>query len=153
MSGFALPPAAKPIELLRTAHLEIVSRNAKPPAGEGWLHEVTYDGHRLVPIIACGDLKLISRKGHDRTALFRQPFEKLAGLPPFVLGSEIAVPDDKAPPQRRFCPDDLADAAAQLPPARLTPLTLLWLIILRFHLGLAVSMVFVRIVELAFSIC
>lgn len=49
-----------------------------------------------MPIIARGDLKLMNRNGHDRTALFRQPFEKLAGLPPFVRGREIAVPDDKA---------------------------------------------------------
>jgi Mn2+/Fe2+ NRAMP family transporter len=36
----------------------------------------------------------------------------------------------------------------QLPPARLTPLTRLWLIVLRFYLGFAAAMVFVRIVEL-----
>jgi len=40
----------------------------------------------------------------------------------------------------------------QLPPARLTPLARLWLIVLRFYLGFAAGMVFVRIVELAFSI-
>jgi hypothetical protein len=39
----------------------------------------------------------------------------------------------------------------QLPPARLTPLTRLWLIVLRFYLGFAAGMVFVRIVELAVS--
>jgi hypothetical protein len=37
----------------------------------------------------------------------------------------------------------------QLPQARLTPLVRLWLIVLRFYLGFAGGMVFVRIVELA----
>jgi NRAMP (natural resistance-associated macrophage protein)-like metal ion transporter len=40
----------------------------------------------------------------------------------------------------------------QLPRARLTPLVRLWLIVLRFYLGFAAGLVFVRIVELAFSI-
>jgi hypothetical protein len=40
----------------------------------------------------------------------------------------------------------------QLPPARLTPLIRLWLIVLRFYLGFAAGMVCVRIVELAFSV-
>jgi len=76
-------------------HLQIVSRNAERPAGKGLLHEVTYDRHARADY-RLGDLRLMSGNGHDRTALFRQPFEKLAGLLPFVLDGEIAVPDDKA---------------------------------------------------------
>ena len=77
--------------------LAIVSPSAERPAGDGWLHEVKHDGHRLVAIIAGGELKLISRNGYDRTQLFREPFEKLlsAGLPTMVLDGEIAVPDDR----------------------------------------------------------
>jgi hypothetical protein len=39
----------------------------------------------------------------------------------------------------------------QLPPAHMTPLTRIWLVILRFYLGFASGMVLVRIVELALS--
>jgi ATP-dependent DNA ligase len=28
--------------------LQIVSPSAQPPEGEGWLHEVKHDGHRLL---------------------------------------------------------------------------------------------------------
>jgi bifunctional non-homologous end joining protein LigD len=73
-----------------------VSPSAEPPAGQGWLHEVKHDGHRLLAIVSGDDLKLISRNGHDRTHLFRAPFDKpaAAGLPPLVLDGEIAVPDE-----------------------------------------------------------
>jgi len=100
MSSFALPPEAVPAEIPRTVHLQIVSPSAEPPASDGWLHEVKHDGHRLVAIVAGNDLKLVSRNGYDRTALFREPFEKLAGLPPLVLDCEIAAPDAGYHPYR-----------------------------------------------------
>jgi len=63
---------------------------AAPPEGEGWLHEIKHDGHPLLAIIDGDDVKLISRNGHDRAHLFREPFEKLAvaGIPPLVLDGE-----------------------------------------------------------------
>jgi len=36
-------------------------------------------------------LKLVSRNGYDRTALFREPFRALSGLPPIVLEVEIGL--------------------------------------------------------------
>jgi hypothetical protein len=39
----------------------------------------------------------------------------------------------------------------QLPPAHMTPLTRIWLIVLRFYLGVAGGLVFGRIIELAIS--
>jgi bifunctional non-homologous end joining protein LigD len=76
---------------------QIVSPAAEPPKGEDWLHEVKHDGHRLLAIADDGMLKLSSRNGRDRTALFREPFRPLAeaGLPPLVLDGEIAVPDER----------------------------------------------------------
>ena len=46
--------------------------------------------HRLIAIVAGGELQLISPNGHDRVAMFRAPFDKLvdAGLPPMVLDGE-----------------------------------------------------------------
>ena len=77
--------------------LQIVSPCIRPPDGEGWLHEIKHDGHRLVAIVPSrGQLKLLSRNGHDRTPLFRVPFRKLAlSGRPLVLDGEIAVPDER----------------------------------------------------------
>jgi bifunctional non-homologous end joining protein LigD len=96
MPRFAFPPAAVRAEIPRPLRLQIVSPGAAPPDGEGWLHEVKHDGHRLLAIVAAG-LRLISRNGYDRSALFGEPFLPLvaAGLPPLVLDGEIAVPDER----------------------------------------------------------
>jgi len=97
MPNIALPPAATPADLPGEVRLQIVSSCAEPPTGDGWLHEIKHDGHRLVAIAAGERLKLVSRNGYDRTELFREPFRGLAaaGLPPMVLGGEIAVPDER----------------------------------------------------------
>jgi bifunctional non-homologous end joining protein LigD len=97
--------------------LAIASSSAWPPDGDGWLHEIKHDGHRLVAILdGHGGLKLISRGGHDRTPLFGSPFFDLL---PFdreiVLDGEIAVPDDRGVTHI----SDLQDAIAGRRPERL----------------------------------
>jgi bifunctional non-homologous end joining protein LigD len=93
----SLPSAAVPASLPADVPLQIVSPCAQPPDGDGWLHEIKHDGHRLVAIVpGRGQLKLLSRNGHDRTPLFRGPFRKLASRSrPIVLDGEIAVPDER----------------------------------------------------------
>lgn len=92
-----LPRAATPAGLPSTVRLQIVSSTAAPPEGDGSLHEVKHDGHRLLAIIdSRGGLTLISRNGYDRTHLFREPFHQLAATRrALVLDGEIAVPDER----------------------------------------------------------
>jgi bifunctional non-homologous end joining protein LigD len=92
-----MPSAAVLAEIPRDVRLQIVSSCAEPPAGDGWLHELKHDGHRLLAIIAGNEPRLISRNGHDRTKLFHAPFHPLAAaeLPAMVLDGEIAVPDER----------------------------------------------------------
>jgi bifunctional non-homologous end joining protein LigD len=70
MPNFAFPQAAVPAEVPPRLPFQIVQSSAEPPDGQGWLHEVKHDGHRLMAIAA-------------------------AGLPPLVLDGEIAVPDER----------------------------------------------------------
>jgi len=92
-----LPARAVPASVPADIRLQIVCSCARPPDGDGWLHEVKHDGHRLVAIIpGRGSLKLLSRNGHDRTPLFRGPFRKLASSGrSIILDGEIAVPDER----------------------------------------------------------
>jgi len=92
-----LPRAATVAEIPRDVRLQIVSPGAEPPVGDGWLHEIKHDGHRMLAIVAGDTLKLLRRNGRDRTALVREPFRPLAGadLLPMVLDGEIAVPDER----------------------------------------------------------
>ncbi len=41
-----------------------------PPEGPGWLHELKYDGYRLQISIGEGQVRLLTREGHDWTAKF-----------------------------------------------------------------------------------
>jgi hypothetical protein len=68
----------------------------RPPPGRlAEPRTAKYDGHRLVPIVAGDEVKLISRNGRDRTTLFRLPFDGLAGLPPLRLDGEITLTDER----------------------------------------------------------
>jgi bifunctional non-homologous end joining protein LigD len=108
----SLPPGAVPAEVPRDVRLQIVTPCKRPPVGDGWLHEIKHDGHRLVAILpGDGQLMLLSRNGYDRTRLFREPFRPLieARLPAMVLDGEMAVPDDRGVTHL----DSLSDAISE----------------------------------------
>jgi bifunctional non-homologous end joining protein LigD len=115
--NFQLPRAASQADLPREVRLQVVTPSPAPPAGDGWLHEIKHDGHRLVAILAGESIRLLSRNGHDRTAVFGEPFRALAlaGLPPMVLDGEIAVPDERGVTHI----DALSEAIAARRPERL----------------------------------
>jgi hypothetical protein len=90
-----LPPAAVPADLPRLLRHQNVSPCAPPPDGDGWLHEIKHDGHRLLVIAAGNERQLVSRKGRDRSRLFPRPVRGAHRAAPLVFDGEIAVPDDK----------------------------------------------------------
>lgn len=57
------------------------------PAGEKWLHEIKFDGYRLLAHIEAGRVKLLTRSGLDWTKKFGKAV--LAGLQELPLGSAI----------------------------------------------------------------
>jgi bifunctional non-homologous end joining protein LigD len=95
MPKLRLPPRAVAAALPTSVKLQVCAAAAEPPAGDGWLHELKHDGHRLVAVLdGRGGMRLISRNGYNRTEVFQAPFERLAGLGrEMVLDGEIAVPD------------------------------------------------------------
>ena len=76
------PPAA---QLARLA--------AEAPAGAGWLHEIKYDGYRILAVVRDGTVRLLSRNGMDWTARLRVIAEAVAALDveDAVLDGEVAV--------------------------------------------------------------
>jgi ATP-dependent DNA ligase len=111
-------PGAVPAGVPRDIRLQVVTPSKRPPSGQGWLHEIKHDGHRLVAIIpGDGQLTLLSRNGYDRTRLFREPFRPLvnSGLTSMVVDGEIAVPDDRGITHL----DALSEAISERRPERL----------------------------------
>ena len=53
----------------------------RPPEGPDWLHEIKYDGYRLLARIDKGAVRLVTRSGLDWTAKFPALAQRLAALP------------------------------------------------------------------------
>ena len=54
---------------------------ASAPAGDDWLHEIKYDGYRMLCRIEKGKARLVSRNGKDWTEAFASVADDLAKLP------------------------------------------------------------------------
>src|SRR5215217_8537758 len=50
------------------------------PAGDGWLHEIKYDGYRMHARIDGRDIKLLTRTGLDWSHRYRRTIEALGSL-------------------------------------------------------------------------
>src|SRR5262249_16376787 len=46
---------------------------ADPPAGDHWLHELKFDGYRILARLDHGTVRLLSRNGRDRTSRLPGP--------------------------------------------------------------------------------
>ena len=67
------------------------------PAGDGWLHEVKWDGYRAIARVAGGEATLTSRRGNDLTGRFTTVSRALARAvrtPDCVLDGEVCALDD-----------------------------------------------------------
>lgn len=66
------------------------------PMGEGWLHEIKYDGYRIEARIDGGTVKLLTRKGLDWTRRFPSIAKALKDLKlaSALIDGEIIVEDD-----------------------------------------------------------
>ena len=80
----AMPASLKP---------QLATVAALAPEGGEWLHEIKYDGYRLVAFIDAGRVRLITRGGLDWTDKFPALAERLAKLPvtTAVLDGELVA--------------------------------------------------------------
>lgn len=64
-----------------------------PPDGDQWLHELKYDGYRIVSRLEDGRVRLLSRSGKDWTERFPSVAAAVAALPAdaALLDGEVAV--------------------------------------------------------------
>jgi bifunctional non-homologous end joining protein LigD len=70
----------------------------RPPSGEGWVHEVKFDGYRIQAHVEDGRAVLRTRKGLDWTAKFGAIARATASLPDGVYDGEVVALDEKGAP-------------------------------------------------------
>lgn len=67
------------------------------PATDDWLHEIKFDGYRIMAWLKNGKTKLMTRNGHDWTTRFREQAARLAELPvkhAILDGEMVAMSDN-----------------------------------------------------------
>ena len=88
------PAQTLPMPRFRPPQLAVLSTT--PPSGPEWLHEIKFDGYRVLAAMAGGSAKLYTRSGLDWTEKFRGVAEAVAQLPArgALIDGEVVVPDE-----------------------------------------------------------
>jgi bifunctional non-homologous end joining protein LigD len=84
MPDFVAPQLCTPVE--------------RPPDGEGWGHEIKFDGYRVQLRVENGKVTLKTRKGLDWTAKFRGLAREASGLSNALIDGEIVALDKNGAP-------------------------------------------------------
>jgi bifunctional non-homologous end joining protein LigD len=76
---------------------------AEPPEGDGWLHEIKFDGYRAQLHKDGDEVTLYSKNGKDFTARFKDIAKAVALLPVkrAIIDAEIVASDDEGRPDFR----------------------------------------------------
>src|SRR5689334_25427128 len=87
-----------------------------PPLGPGWLHEIKYDGFRLMARRAGGRVCLLTRRGHDWTQRFRLIADTVANLrcQSCLIDGEAVACDDQGIPDFKLLIRNRRYGSAQL---------------------------------------
>lgn len=92
-----LPPGARRAAMPRRYRAQLATLVKQPPEGDAWLHEVKFDGYRMLARFDRGAVHWISRNGQDWTKRLALLSQALHGLPcqRCVLDGEVVVLDDR----------------------------------------------------------
>ncbi len=102
---------AKPGPLPSFIAPQLASLASKPPTGDGWLHEIKFDGYRLLARIDSGKVRLKTRTGLDWTAKFssvQKALERLAAVTAYLDG-EVIVETERGTPDFGALQQDLSE--------------------------------------------
>lgn len=79
----SLPPKLRPV---------LATLVSDAPAGDGWVHEIKFDGYRLICVADRKRVRLYTRTGQDWTERFPAVAQAVTGLgTPAVLDGEVVV--------------------------------------------------------------
>jgi bifunctional non-homologous end joining protein LigD len=102
---------AKPATLPSFFDPALASLVDKPPLGDRWVHEVKFDGYRLLARLDHGRVKLLTRSGLDWTSKFATVAKALAALPVMTafLDGEVVVETEHGVPDFGALQADLSE--------------------------------------------
>jgi bifunctional non-homologous end joining protein LigD len=77
---------------------ELCTSVDRPPGGEGWCHEIKFDGYRVQFRVVNGEVSLKTRKGLDWTGKFESIAKEASKLPDVLVDGEIVALDHNGAP-------------------------------------------------------
>lgn len=88
-------PGARVAPMPDQLELQLCTLVDDAPSGPDWVHEIKYDGYRMLCRIHGGQVRMLTRNGHDWTARFFPIATALRGLPcrEAILDGEVVVLD------------------------------------------------------------
>jgi bifunctional non-homologous end joining protein LigD len=98
------PAGAKAAKAKRVAAMpdfvapELCTPVDRPPGGEGWCHEIKFDGYRVQLRVEAGEARLKTRKGLDWTEKFAAIANEANALPDGLIDGEIVALDHNGAP-------------------------------------------------------
>ncbi|AGP34760.1 non-homologous end-joining DNA ligase [Sorangium cellulosum] len=89
----AMPRKVRPQLPERLAASKAKGKPRGAPEGEGWLHEIQVDGHRIMAWVEDGRVRLVDEKGKEQEGRFEHIAAAIAGLglKSALLDGEVAV--------------------------------------------------------------
>lgn len=85
------PKPAKAASLPSFVEPQLCRTLDRPPVGEGWAHEIKFDGYRMQLRVEGGKATLKTRKGLDWTHRFKEIAAAAEGLPDGIIDGEICA--------------------------------------------------------------
>lgn len=103
-------PGARRGALPRTLEPELATLVKTTPEGEGWLHEIKFDGYRAFARLELGTARMLSRRGKDWTDRFRSLADAVEALPvkSALIDGEVVVLDDRGVSSFQRLQEDLS---------------------------------------------
>jgi bifunctional non-homologous end joining protein LigD len=95
--GLAKVPQGRKAAMVEWSPPQLATLVAKAPEGNDWVHELKYDGYRILCSIRDGRAKLFTRNGHDWTSKLRRIAQAVEDLPvtqAWLDGELVAVEPD-----------------------------------------------------------
>ena len=90
-------PGAREVRLPHSFKPQLATLHDRPPTGDQWLHELKFDGYRILTYLRDGSARLVSRNGKDWTHRFPSLAAALGELPvsSTLLDGEVVLLDKK----------------------------------------------------------
>jgi len=106
------PRRTKPVPMPDFITPQLCVAVTRPPDGEGWLHEIKFDGYRMQLRAEAGKVTLKTRKGLNWTTRFPAIAEAAKALPDCIIDGEIVALNKDGTPDFSVLQAALAEGEA-----------------------------------------